>query len=144
MFPDGSERPNPDVIRVAAHAAILVYEKYVPKLHECEIYAISIGLLLCFSPYSVDVTHDFSVMSPDKKLAWFNHHGYTESEVLDIRDTVRNRWTKDYSPGVQVSAPAPIRNPLLTSSRKVGSSAEYFYATILTLSLRTACFTLGY
>jgi hypothetical protein len=59
MFPDGSERPNPDVIRVAAHAAILVYEKYVPKLHECEIYAISIGLLLCFSPYSVDVTHDF-------------------------------------------------------------------------------------
>jgi hypothetical protein len=34
---------NPPIIRVAAHAAILVYEKYLPRLHECEAYAIAIG-----------------------------------------------------------------------------------------------------
>jgi hypothetical protein len=39
----GSPRRNPDVIRVGAHAAILVHDKYIPKLHKCEIYAISIG-----------------------------------------------------------------------------------------------------
>jgi hypothetical protein len=34
---------NPPIIRAAAHAAVLVYDKYLPKLHECEAYAIAIG-----------------------------------------------------------------------------------------------------
>jgi hypothetical protein len=40
----GTVVDNPPVIRVAAHAAVLVYEKYLPKLHECEAYAIAIGI----------------------------------------------------------------------------------------------------
>jgi hypothetical protein len=43
---NGSPRRNPEVIRVAAHAAVLVHDRYIPKLHHCEIYAISIGEFL--------------------------------------------------------------------------------------------------
>jgi hypothetical protein len=47
---DGAVVDNPPIIRVAAHAAILVYEKYLPKLHECEAYAIAIGKPLLNRP----------------------------------------------------------------------------------------------
>jgi hypothetical protein len=115
---DGAERPNPDVIRVAAHAAILVYEKYIPKLHECEIYAISIGTALYPLSYRC-ITDITTAMSPDKKLAWFSNHGYTELEVLNIRDMVKYRWATDYAPGAQASAAAPTQVSLAARSRKV-------------------------
>jgi hypothetical protein len=47
---DGAVVDNPPIIRVAAHAAILVYEKYLPKLHECEAYVIAIGKPLLDCP----------------------------------------------------------------------------------------------
>lgn len=37
---------NPNVARVAAHAAILLLDKYHSLTDECEIYRIAIGLYL--------------------------------------------------------------------------------------------------
>jgi hypothetical protein len=53
---DGTEIDNPPIIRAAAHAATLVYNKYLPKLHESKAYSIAIGMLCSSSAASVSAS----------------------------------------------------------------------------------------
>lgn len=39
-------RPTPSVIRIAAHAGVLLIDKYMDLTWHCEIYIISLGVLL--------------------------------------------------------------------------------------------------
>jgi hypothetical protein len=41
---DGLNRPTPSVIRIASQAAVLMIDKYLDLLWECDIYVISIGV----------------------------------------------------------------------------------------------------
>ncbi|KAF8834643.1 hypothetical protein BDN67DRAFT_914558, partial [Paxillus ammoniavirescens] len=71
-----------EVIWVAAHAGVLLSEKYYTLLEECEVYSISI------------------VMCPDKKLSWFttNVNCYTATQVSRIRMLAVKRWQESYRP----------------------------------------------
>ncbi|KIJ06128.1 hypothetical protein PAXINDRAFT_92474, partial [Paxillus involutus ATCC 200175] len=91
-----------EVIRVAAHAGVLLSEKYYTLLEECEVYSISI------------------VMCPDKKLNWFttNVNCYTAAQVSRIRTLAVKRWQESYRPPAAANAsgsPAPtLRTALQT------------------------------
>jgi hypothetical protein len=41
---DGPDHPTPAVIRIASQAAVLMIDKYLDLLWECDIYVISIGV----------------------------------------------------------------------------------------------------
>ncbi len=41
---DDDSRPTPAVIRIASQAAVLLIDKYLDLLWECDIYVISIGV----------------------------------------------------------------------------------------------------
>ncbi|KIK77887.1 hypothetical protein PAXRUDRAFT_165483, partial [Paxillus rubicundulus Ve08.2h10] len=58
------------VIRVAAHAGVLLTEKYYDVMDKCEVYRISI------------------VMSPDKKLHWFWANGHSFEAIARLRALV--------------------------------------------------------
>ncbi|KAH6894754.1 hypothetical protein BKA70DRAFT_1375748 [Coprinopsis sp. MPI-PUGE-AT-0042] len=75
-----SDGPAAPILRVAAHAAILMLEKYTLFTEECEIYYFAI------------------VMCPDRKLDWFKIQGYSPAEVKAIKASVIKRWTEAYAP----------------------------------------------
>ncbi|GBE85907.1 hypothetical protein SCP_0804310 [Sparassis crispa] len=83
----------PPVVRVAAHAALLLSNKYYALTDECEAYRISI------------------VMCPDKKLDYFMKRGWSPEDVEDAKKLVIKRWEETYKPslGVTISvAPALV------------------------------------
>ena len=41
---DGLDRPTPAVIRITSQAAVLLIDKYLDLLWECDIYVISMGV----------------------------------------------------------------------------------------------------
>jgi hypothetical protein len=45
---DDEEEDLPNVIRVAAHAALLLLDKYFSLTDECEVYRIAIGIVSLF------------------------------------------------------------------------------------------------
>ncbi|KAI0045690.1 hypothetical protein FA95DRAFT_1543462 [Auriscalpium vulgare] len=78
------------IVRVAAHASILLAQKYHSLTNECEVYRISI------------------VMCPNKKLQWFRDENWSEEAVEEVRQLVILRWEENYMPrdGASV-APTP-------------------------------------
>ncbi|KAF8833539.1 hypothetical protein BDN67DRAFT_916742 [Paxillus ammoniavirescens] len=115
----------PSVVRVAAHAGVLLSEKYYNLLEECEVYRLSI------------------VMSPDKKLAWFTSNGYTAETVASIRTLAIKRWQDSYckpasttprtaAAVASTSGPAPVSFNL-----SLGSSMYLIYCTAC-ISLATS------
>ncbi|KAH8110930.1 hypothetical protein DFH11DRAFT_728116 [Phellopilus nigrolimitatus] len=73
---DAADLPN--VIRVAAHASLLVCQKYFALTDECEVYRIAI------------------VMCPDRKLKWFRDRGWSTEAIEDVRQVVNKRWKESY------------------------------------------------
>ncbi|KIK90921.1 hypothetical protein PAXRUDRAFT_95593, partial [Paxillus rubicundulus Ve08.2h10] len=66
------------VIRIAAHASVLLSEKYYNVMEECKVYQISI------------------VMSPDKKLHWFWANGHSFKVIARLRTFIVAQWTENY------------------------------------------------
>ncbi|KAL1724695.1 hypothetical protein EV714DRAFT_170969, partial [Schizophyllum commune] len=64
----------PNIIRVAAHAGVLMADKYFALMDECEVYYIAIAL------------------SPHYKLQWFRDRGWTEPQVLKVWERLITRW----------------------------------------------------
>ncbi|QRV73566.1 hAT family dimerization protein [Ceratobasidium sp. AG-Ba] len=64
------------ITQVAAQAALLVYEKYLGAIEECDIYVISV------------------VMCPDRKLQWFADRGY---DTKGIRAQAVQRFKERYA-----------------------------------------------
>ena len=52
---DASSRPTPSVIRIAAHASVLLINKYLDTLWDCELYVISISKPIYFKSLELDV-----------------------------------------------------------------------------------------
>ncbi|KAI5890922.1 uncharacterized protein SCHCODRAFT_01171994 [Schizophyllum commune H4-8] len=101
--------PASPVVRVAAHAGLLMTTKYFSlTADECEAYKIAI------------------VMSPDKKLAWFRKHQWGEDEVQKVRDKIVHRWTKSYAPKSPVPSPAPQRLPKFSTTLIITSTLPSF------------------
>ncbi|QRW00786.1 hAT family dimerization protein [Ceratobasidium sp. AG-Ba] len=66
--------------RVAARAALLIYDKYIGKMTiESEMYYIAV------------------VMCPTLKLKWFFDNGYSYNEIQKIRDIVTRRFHESYA-----------------------------------------------
>ncbi|KAJ7019651.1 hypothetical protein C8F04DRAFT_975384 [Mycena alexandri] len=89
----------PDVIRIAAIAALLVIGKYYALSDDTEVYRIAI------------------IMCPDKKLEWFQTNpGWRHEDRVEADLVVRARWTESYatreslesSSGSQPATPAPV------------------------------------
>ncbi|KIK76501.1 hypothetical protein PAXRUDRAFT_169752, partial [Paxillus rubicundulus Ve08.2h10] len=87
------------VIHVAAHAGVLLSEKYYNIMEECEVYWISI------------------VMSPDKKLHWFRVNGHSFEVIVIARlcTFIVAQWTENYCPPTVVT----MQTPLLASQPSV-------------------------
>ncbi|KAF8960346.1 hypothetical protein BDZ97DRAFT_1320807 [Flammula alnicola] len=95
---------TPAVIRIAAHAGVLLIEKYMDLTWDCEIYVISI------------------VMCPDRKLQFLKD--YVSSEKLkEIKKMVINRWSKTYAPA-QSQIPVAKKNTKEKSKWAAPSSAS--------------------
>ncbi|CAE7107559.1 unnamed protein product [Rhizoctonia solani] len=65
------------ITRIAAQAALLVYEKYLGAIQESDIYVISVA------------------MCPDRKLQWFVDRGY---ETKGIRNQAMQHFERLYAP----------------------------------------------
>lgn len=107
------------VMRVAAHASLMLLQKYHSLSDECEVYRISIGMF--YSIYRLNMLYltlllIFLAMCPDKKLQWFEDHGYDSEDVEEVRKLVINRWNESYKPEegireVAAAAAAPRNIP---------------------------------
>lgn len=107
----------PDVLRIAAHAGVIVCEKYLALTDECEAYWIAIGklnimsyylslpLLSCYCtqkigkhpiPSNIYTNFFCIVMSPNMKLDWFYKQGFSYDHILRIRNLVVLRWDQSY------------------------------------------------
>jgi hypothetical protein len=97
---------TPPIIRVAAQAALLVHNKYLSLLEDCEVYATAIGMSLrVFLICGIIPDPYLLVMSPDKKLDWFRRRSYTEAEILRIRHLVVTRWSETYASSLDGNSP---------------------------------------
>ncbi|KAG9083718.1 hypothetical protein FS749_005814 [Ceratobasidium sp. UAMH 11750] len=95
--------------RVAARAALLVYNKYIGKMTaESEMYYFAIA------------------MCPTLKLKWFLDNGYPYNEILKIRDSVIRRFYESYarSPDNQQTPFDPQHAPEPELSRLAKASNE--------------------
>lgn len=98
----------PKVIRVAAHAALMLTQKYHSLNDECEVYRIAMGkqkLLLNCS--WLRLTAHCTVLSPDKKLQWFADQGWDDDKIEVLCKEVISRWETSYKP----AAAAAVLNP---------------------------------
>ncbi|KAF8808169.1 hypothetical protein BYT27DRAFT_7291704, partial [Phlegmacium glaucopus] len=78
---NGLDRPTPAVIRIASQAAVLLIEKYLDLLWDCDIYIIAI------------------VMCPDRKTGWFKEHlKYSAAEIKRIKTIAVKTWKSKYAP----------------------------------------------
>ncbi|QRV85567.1 hAT family dimerization protein [Ceratobasidium sp. AG-Ba] len=93
--------------RVAARAALLIYDKYIGKMTiEYEIY------------YIVVVNVWLIVICPTLKLKWFFKNGYSYDEIQKIRDMVTPWFYESYHTSTHdtayasnpQSAPEPLRS----------------------------------
>lgn len=93
------------VARVAAHAGLLLLEKYHSLTDECEIYCIAIGTCPSCLAYFMSTCSLFTLtaMSPDRKLDWFRNKGWSKAEIKEVRCLIVVRWDESY---VSVSTPA--------------------------------------
>ncbi|KAJ7147415.1 hypothetical protein C8R43DRAFT_889998, partial [Mycena crocata] len=85
------------VVRVAAHAALLILQKYHSLTDDCEIYRIAIG---------AQFPHD-KTMCPDKKLQWFTKRGWDNEAIEEVRQLVIRRWNQSYKSLAKVALPEP-------------------------------------
>ncbi|KDR72413.1 hypothetical protein GALMADRAFT_74105, partial [Galerina marginata CBS 339.88] len=73
-------RPTPAVIRIASQAAILLLNKYLDLMWDCDIYILAI------------------VFCPDRKLAWFKAKlKYSNENTKKVKSIILSTWTK-YAP----------------------------------------------
>jgi hypothetical protein len=91
---DDAELPN--VIRVAAQAALLLIDKYSIFTSDCELYQIAIGSSLKLSILGCLSNLISQVMCPDRKLKWFKDHGRTAAQIKEIKKLVIKRWEESY------------------------------------------------
>jgi len=70
----------PNVIRIAAEAALIMIGKYYALTDDNEVYRIAIA------------------MCPDKKVEWFEKNSdWRPEDRIEARRMVRNRWTESYA-----------------------------------------------
>ncbi|TFK18126.1 hypothetical protein FA15DRAFT_603896, partial [Coprinopsis marcescibilis] len=88
----------PNIVRVAAHAGMMMVDKYSMFSTQCDIYQIAI------------------VMCPDRKLEWFKSNGFSMDEIAKIRKLVEDRFSSRYQKEPPV---LPNRPPTAQPSRSV-------------------------
>ena len=93
-------RPTPAVIRIASQAAVLIINKYLDLMWDCDIYIMAIGqLFLIFNILLVPTLRCFFLaMCPDRKLAWFkNKLCYSNEQMWNLKSIIVRAWKK-YAP----------------------------------------------
>ncbi|KAI5828050.1 hypothetical protein K523DRAFT_373910 [Schizophyllum commune Tattone D] len=107
------KKPASPIIRIAAHAGIIMTNKYFSMTDECEVYRIAIAL------------------SPDKKLQWFRDRDWDEDAVEAVRKLVLDRWTKSYA-GIATATTSPLAQ---STSTAMEMSHDTFNASMVVGSL---------
>jgi hypothetical protein len=97
----------PKVIQVAAHAALMLAQKYHLLNDECEVYQIAIGasILSLFQPYVMALKNFPTAMCPDKKLQWLINHDWNLDAVKEVCQLVLHRWVELYKLEAVATAP---------------------------------------
>ncbi|KAL1707230.1 hypothetical protein EV121DRAFT_278135 [Schizophyllum commune] len=83
------KKPASPVVRIAAHAGLLMTDKYFALMNDCEVYHIAIAL------------------SPDKKLQWFKDRDWEEDAIESVRTLVLKRWTDSYAKNSSTTPASP-------------------------------------
>jgi hypothetical protein len=102
----------PKVIQVAAHAALMLTQKYHSLNDECEVYRIAMGkqtLLLNGSWPRLTAQH--TVLSPDKNLQWFTDQGWDDDKIEVLHKEVISQWETSYKPAAAAAVPETLPNP---------------------------------
>ncbi|KAJ7841983.1 hypothetical protein B0H13DRAFT_1648942 [Mycena leptocephala] len=93
----------PDVIRIAAIAALIVVGKYYALTDDTEVYRIAI-----------------TVMCPDKKMEWFNKNpGWRPEDRAEADRIVRHRWAETYARRDSQQRRLPSAGPSTSAPKKV-------------------------
>ncbi|KAL1673131.1 hypothetical protein EV122DRAFT_294382 [Schizophyllum commune] len=101
------KKPASPVIRIAAHAGLLMTEKYFALMDDCEVYHIAIAL------------------SPDKKLQWFRDRDWDEDAIESVRALVLDRWTNTYAKDSSTAPPSPTRTVQEVCSQVAPKDSSY-------------------
>jgi hypothetical protein len=106
---DNTDPSIPKIIRIAAHAALIVLGKYYALLDDCHAYANAISMWLSLSHYRY--TYCEAVMVPYRKKPWFEENAdWTPESREMVVDWIKEDWKKDYPTPVAFSpatAPPP-------------------------------------
>ncbi|KAF8494903.1 hypothetical protein F5888DRAFT_1795030 [Russula emetica] len=90
---DDSDAQLPNVIRIAAQAALLLIDKYSIFTSDCKLYQIAI------------------MMCPNRKLKSFKDHGQTAAQIKKIKKMVVKRWEESYYEGAKGEVQGDITQP---------------------------------
>ncbi|KAI5823657.1 hypothetical protein K523DRAFT_344161 [Schizophyllum commune Tattone D] len=103
------KKPASPVVRIAAHAGLIMTNKYFSMTSECEVYRIAIAL------------------SPDKKLQWFRDRDWDEDEIESVRKLVVDRWEKSYAarPSDAASADTQDTSTMITEVRRLSCISRW-------------------
>jgi hypothetical protein len=113
----------PNVIHIAAEAALIMIGKYYALTDDNEVYRIAIGMN-CILASSFLWTHDFhGAMCPDKKVEWFEKNSdWRPEDRVEARRMVRNRWTESYA---KSSSSTVVRRSDAEPPTKVSLAAQH-------------------
>lgn len=104
---DAAQEPN--IIRIAAKATLLMIGKYYALTDDNEVYRIAIGgihLLFIFGANELS-----KAMCPEKKVEWFDQNpDWHPEDRAEARRIIQNRWEESYSSVSQPSIIATSRD----------------------------------
>ena len=120
----------PKVIWVAAHAALMLTQKYHSLNDECEVYHIAMGRqTLLLNGSWLWLTAHCTVLSPNKKLQWFVDQGWDADEIEVLCKEVVSRWETSYKPAAAAAVPNPgtLPNPTTVAVAIVRIAVQLFH-----------------
>ena len=101
---------EPNIICIAAEAALLMIGKYYALTDENEVYRIAIGRFFSL----IDFSHGLMLpeaMCPEKKVDWFDKNpDWRPEDRAEARWIVQNHWEESYSSVSQPTIPAMSRD----------------------------------
>lgn len=119
------DRPTPAVIRIASQASVLLINKYLDLMWDCDIYIIAIGELQISLSKFWTLRCNIIAFCPDRKLAWFkNKLKYNDANVKKIKAIITRTW-KRYAPEKPEKAPAGQKKNKTREAALVSGISHY-------------------
>jgi hypothetical protein len=109
------------ILRMAAHAALTVVEKYYALTDDCEVYRIAIGKSHYYPVTQDHTSFSTPVLCPDRKLQFLEKREWNSDDIETTKQLLVDRFNKNYASSQM--ATATRGGPQVPSAMAVQSSS---------------------